>query len=149
MTDQGTPMQFSAEGVLLDPPVHDGYLESVKSRDGVLELGVLRYDKSVRFKLCFPGIEALVCNTFLEGNIVFDVVYCKQVDGGGFGSFLAGFSLDVLKTFEIYYGSPERFKALLTLGSSYGAEILAAGDISPGDCYYRTGDLGRPAKSVL
>jgi hypothetical protein len=73
------PISIDDNGFLRSPNLHDGFL------DGILLAGenratvLLRTVAGQSFSMQIIGVEALVCNDFRQGNIIFDVQIVSRV----------------------------------------------------------------------
>ncbi len=136
---QWQPVQFSDDGVLSIPDVHDGDLCFLSSFRGVLALGVIHESYGIRYELQFPRVRELACDEFLLGNVVGDIDYIPaSAEASAKQEFMTKASQPLRTLFERYYGSSIRPEsAILILGSSYGAKILATGPLVASEFVYR------------
>ena len=136
---QWKPVQFTEDGVLSRPDVHDGDLCFLSSFRGVLALGVIHGSYGIRYELRFPRVRQLACDEFLLGNIVGDIDYLPaSAEASAKREFMTRTSERLRSLFERYYGgSIQPETAILFLGSSYGAQILATGPLVASEFLYR------------
>ena len=109
--------------IIRSAKLHDSNFFSVESRDGRVRLGFNFEDEDTFIEL--NDVSALVVAPFLQGNIVDDVVLS---DARNVSEVISGVGEGVRKNFEEYYpskvASPHEGSRILTVSTSYGAEVL-------------------------